>query len=333
MLVQDKNSMTSSVALAAPKEEIKSKDAIKALQKKLSRPSIRKVDHAAKLREANPVYKAGWTSKVLFLCVTVILLAGWYARDESNLTAETGLGYYLGIIGGVLMLMLLLYPLRKTKRFMRSWGPIKYWFGTHMVFGVLGPALILFHANFGLGSFNSQVALYSMLLVAGSGLIGRYFYVKIHYGLYGKRANLKGLRRDLQLTKGKFGKRFVLSKKIARHLKALESRAIIRRSFIGGLLYLPVILVRARWTYFVVMRCLMHDLKKQAKVKGWDAKIRNALIVDARRSAKYYVTYVRKVAEFNVYERMFSLWHILHFPLFIMLVISAIVHVIAVHLY
>jgi hypothetical protein len=42
---------------------------------------------------------------------------------------------------------------------------------------------------------------------------------------------------------------------------------------------------------------------------------------------------VRKVTEFHFYERLFAIWHVLHFPLFLMLVLSGIVHVIAVHMY
>ena len=41
----------------------------------------------------------------------------------------------------------------------------------------------------------------------------------------------------------------------------------------------------------------------------------------------------RRVLEFDAYERLFSLWHVLHLPLFFMLVISGLVHVIAVHVY
>jgi len=38
-------------------------------------------------------------------------------------------------------------------------------------------------------------------------------------------------------------------------------------------------------------------------------------------------------AEFKFYEKMFALWHLLHLPLFFMLVITGIFHVIAVHYY
>ena len=41
----------------------------------------------------------------------------------------------------------------------------------------------------------------------------------------------------------------------------------------------------------------------------------------------------RRVAEYRLYARLFSLWHVLHIPLFFMLLIAGIVHVIAVNVY
>ena len=42
---------------------------------------------------------------------------------------------------------------------------------------------------------------------------------------------------------------------------------------------------------------------------------------------------LRKLAQFRLFERLFSLWHIVHYPLFIVLVVAAIVHILAVHMY
>jgi len=41
----------------------------------------------------------------------------------------------------------------------------------------------------------------------------------------------------------------------------------------------------------------------------------------------------RRVAEYQLYARMFSFWHILHIPLFFMLLIAGTVHVIAINVY
>jgi hypothetical protein len=53
----------------------------------------------------------------------------------------------------------------------------------------------------------------------------------------------------------------------------------------------------------------------------------------AREMAFRHIDAVRRVAELSTYERLFSLWHVLHLPLFFMLLVAGIVHVIAVHVY
>jgi hypothetical protein len=50
-------------------------------------------------------------------------------------------------------------------------------------------------------------------------------------------------------------------------------------------------------------------------------------------SVNRYTLALRRAAAFKLYERLFSLWHILHLPLFIMMIITAVIHIFAVHLY
>jgi hypothetical protein len=51
--------------------------------------------------------------------VACALLIGWLNRGQDYLTPESGVGYRLGIAGAGLMLMLLLYPLRKRAASLR----------------------------------------------------------------------------------------------------------------------------------------------------------------------------------------------------------------------
>ena len=53
----------------------------------------------------------------------------------------------------------------------------------------------------------------------------------------------------------------------------------------------------------------------------------------AKRLVWIYLTAVARVAQYTAYEKLFSLWHIVHIPFVYLLVFSAIVHVIAVHVY
>jgi hypothetical protein len=132
-----------------------------------------------------------------YLILATAVCVGWLLRRESLVNPEEGLGYWLGIVGGSMMLLLLFYPAGKRSSLLRRLGLVKHWFRIHMIFGLVGPALILYHCNFSVDALNSKIALYSMLAVTISGIIGRYFYTRIHRGLYGKRANIEELREEI----------------------------------------------------------------------------------------------------------------------------------------
>lgn len=256
--------------------------------------------------------------------VPLLLLLGWLNRTNSNLTAETGTGYWLGIIGGVLMLLLLTYPMRKHMKSMRRLGNIKHWFRVHMIFGVAGPVLILFHSTFSLGSLNSNLALFSMLAVAISGLIGRFLYSRIHLGLYGQRATLPLIRQELaedRLTLSGLDPDSV----IANSLSNLEQAVIKERSLPVTLLHMPLVTARISITRYQIRR----KLDQTARDLGKSRSARRQY----RRILSEYTSALRRAVHLSAYERFFSLWHILHMPMYMLLVVAGVTHVVAVHLY
>jgi hypothetical protein len=78
---------------------------------------------------------------------------------------------------------------------------------------------------------------------------------------------------------------------------------------------------------------LRRALRTAARRNGWTADQRRHYYRSSRFWLRTYLETVRRVAGFTFYERLFSLWHVLHLPLFLMLVISGSIHVYAVHLY
>ncbi len=262
------------------------------------------------------------------------LAVGWVNRNEGHLTPESGLGYWLGIAGASAMLLLLLYPLRKRVKLLRLMGGVAFWFRVHMVLGLVGPALILFHSNFQLGSLNSNVALFAMLIVAASGLVGRYLYGKVHLGLYGRKAAVKEILADAATLKHLFGDDVPDSDRIATELDAFAKLAMAPRSgALAGLWSMSALKLRAR----ALRRRLSAEanwlIKREAKRHRWPRRIRRERLAAAHELIALHLAAVRKAAAFAFYERLFALWHVLHLPLFILLVLVAIIHVIAVHFY
>ena len=263
----------------------------------------------------------GFLVMLAYLLVLFIVYLGWNNRLSQPLTAESGLGYALGIVGGSMMLLLLLYPLRKHLRAMRRLGPVRLWFRAHMVFGVLGPVCILFHSGFQLGSLNSNVALFCMLTVASSGLVGRYFYTKIHHGLYGRKATLDELIRHSALLQGSLQATLAAYPAAAREIEAFEQQSRQHPGSFGASLLRLVSLGSRTW--FLYLSLWLH-VPRSLSSRDRRLMLRH---VGARLES------IRRIAEFQFYERLFSIWHLLHFPLFLMLIVSGIVHVIAVHMY
>lgn len=263
----------------------------------------------------------GFLVLLAYLSVLAVIYLGWNNRLSQPLTAESGAGYALGIIGGSMMLLLLLYPLRKHLHIMRHLGPVKLWFRAHMLFGVLGPVCILFHSGFQLGSLNSNVALFCMLVVASSGLVGRYFYIKIHHGLYGRKATLDELIRHSALLQGSLQTALSTYPAAMQRIETYEQQARQQAAGFGASLFRLISLGTRTWILYL---SLWRHIPRTLSSREGRFLLRH---VGARLES------IRKIAEFQFYERLFSIWHLLHFPLFLMLIISGIVHVIAVHMY
>src|SRR5947209_14459108 len=138
----------------------------------------------------------------LYLLLAALVFAAWRFSKLGYFKPGDDIGYWIGVVGASMMLLLLSYPLRKYFRFMQRLGKIKWWFIVHMTLGIVGPLLILLHSTFHLRSLNASVALFSMLIVAGSGVVGRFLYLRIHRDLQGKRSNLAELQRRAGLADG-----------------------------------------------------------------------------------------------------------------------------------
>ncbi len=270
---------------------------------------------------------------VFAIFVAALLWFGTHFPIARYISPQRGLGYALGIVGGSMMLLLLLYPLRKRVRWLGVLGSMKVWFRAHMVLGVLGPLCVLYHSNFKTGATNSNVALACMLLVSGSGLVGRYIYAKIHHGLYGNRATLAEMRSDSDRVRGQSAAVQFLPE-LAQRLTSADERMIRIASLPGLSLVSPVLLAIYRFFCKIRLhRYISNELRRAAYRSATLMQHRPRLTRAAYDYVKRRLNAASRVATFQAYERLFSVWHVLHLPLFFMLIIAGIVHVVAVHTY
>jgi hypothetical protein len=276
-----------------------------------------------------------WSWRVsIFLLIVLILVLAWFVAFGNLYRSGSDLGYNLGLAGGLMMLSMLLYPLRKRVRFLDRLGRMESWFRYHMFMGIAGPTLILFHSTFKIGSMNGSVALYSMLLVALSGVVGRFVYRHIHRGLYGKELTLAGAENILNWSQESVGSVFSLRPDIEQRLKDFHKLSNAKLDT----------LPRRAWRFMslrhkgkTLSRQIRHDLKKtmstEAKKNKWGRGQLRLNYVIAKQQVDEYIMAVIQCAQLGSWIRLFSLWHIAHVPFIYLLLFSGIAHVVAVHLY
>jgi hypothetical protein len=281
-----------------------------------------------------PVRTRSSAERMLLLVAALILILGSQMPLASYLSPKNGIGYALGIAGGVMLLLQSLYAIRKRMPSLAFLGGVPMWFQWHILLGTLAPVLILIHCGFSLGATNSNIALFSMLLVAGSGVVGRYFYVKIHRGLNGRRSTLAELQRSAEEIRERSSKLLMMPELVDR-LDAEERRLLSVGAWGGlGIVAAPFVIPLR----YGSSERLLHRYACAA-IKMTAAK-HKAVATQKERFERVAFDYIsrrlratREVAEFRVYERLFSVWHVLHVPLFLILIAAGIVHVVAVHLY
>ena len=254
------------------------------------------------------------TSVIWYLSVALLLAAGWAAREQNYLVADSGIGYWFGIIGGSMMLLIFIYPLRKRIRRWSPIGSIKAWFRFHMFLGLAGPVIIIFHSGYKLGSFNSSVAFFCMLIVALSGLLGRYWYQRIHHGLYGTKIRFEEFYTGDDLPDLLSGGSGLIDSHIAHEFKEVEDELTHLHTGINRSL-----------RFYRAMKSRIGRLRRNVA--------RSDLGQAEKKQIYRRLKDLRSICALGINEILFSYWHVLHIPLLVMLVLSGSIHVAVVHLY
>lgn len=131
-----------------------------------------------------------------------------YSPAHRLLRPSGPVGQTLGLAGATLMLVPFVYMAYKRLRRAGGGANLKRLLEVHIFCGIVGPILVTFHTAF---KFNGIVsaAYWSMVLVALSGFVGRYLYVRIPRTIRGVELSQSeldersaALRDELQWTAG-----------------------------------------------------------------------------------------------------------------------------------
>lgn len=257
----------------------------------------------------------------------ILAQTGWYS-------VKGDFSYWVGVTGGSLMLLMFIYPMRKRFRWLASVGAIKIWFGLHIYVGIFGPFLIVVHSTLALRSMNAMIAFVCMCLVALSGVIGRFIYIHVHRGMSEQKEAIEDLKEEEGDLTQIMHQRFSNYPELQQVLEEFEQRTLAYApSVVLDLPRLVKINIESYRVANIAKQLAGKALRKRGRERHWRTERYNLEFEVAERIINSYVNSVVRLAQFTVYEKMFALWHFVHLPLAIVLLVTATWHVVAVHMY
>jgi thioredoxin reductase/NAD-dependent dihydropyrimidine dehydrogenase PreA subunit len=98
------------------------------------------------------------------------------APDHAFLKSSGLWGHGVGIAATLFMMSNFLYAARKRFNWLKGVASIKSWLTWHMFVGFMSPLVILFHSAFQSNNLIASSTYLSLLIVVGTGVVGRYIY-------------------------------------------------------------------------------------------------------------------------------------------------------------
>ena len=237
------------------------------------------------------------------------------------------IGLRLGMFGVLLFLFIYLYPLRKKWAWLGRQGSSRRWLDFHVLLGLVAPVVITFHSSFKFSGI-AGIAYWIMVVVALSGVVGRYIYAQIPRSLNSAELSLQEAQEQ--------------SQRLATQLK---NAGILSARDIDGLLRLPDLKrVQSISLIGVLWRMLLFDIGFPLRVwrlrqkmlwsqrKWWSlvglGRGQNPVLERAISMAREQTLLTKKILFLSKSHRMLHLWHVIHRPFSYSFAVLASIHVI-----
>lgn len=239
------------------------------------------------------------------------LLERAHHEDYWDWKAGGTVGHKLGLAGSSMMLLMLLYSVRKRVGALRRLGPLSRWLDIHIFLGVFGPLLVVLHSSF---KVQGLVALsfWSMIVVASSGVLGRYLYLQIPRTRAGEERALAELEAEDQQLSGQLRTRFRLDEAQLARLDALVAIPA-RTGLLGGF-----------------VRLVTDDLRLRSGLRDFARSCRSVpapVFREFERVVRQKAQVHRRILLWDRVHELFHYWHVLHKPFALVMYLFMIVHV------
>lgn len=246
-----------------------------------------------------------------YLCLNKIRCGPLPYLLKGSPAAGSKLSFNLGWIGFGIIVMTNAYILRKHVPLLKNLGRLPGWLDFHILCGLLGPTLILFHCNFKVGGLVA-ISFWSMIISFGSGIIGRYLYMQ----LLVMRAETK---RELRFYEDNFKKCQTLIRPPINDnvMKKFMDAAIL---LAGGT---PILMSGRADPFQALAMSLLGDIR----IFFYSPAVPPGSPRNLRLYLRRYGVLRRKVAATGYFQRLMGYWHTFHAPFAIFMYVVSVIHI------
>lgn len=222
------------------------------------------------------------------------------------------ISYFLGIAGFSLICMTNFYIFKKKRHSIKPTGSLSSWLNYHILFGLLGPTLILFHCDFRVRGLVA-ISFWSMIVCFVSGIVGRYFYIQL----------LKE-RRDIKLTMSRYDEAFEKARVSTPRpwdKRILDEAKWISFLHVGGS---PELQAGRLGLHLVLIDSLLGDVRRRLShfrlPKGLPKSLYKPIIE--------YALVKRRFHSSDQYKMLMGYWHTFHVPFAVFMYVVTIIHIV-----
>lgn len=228
---------------------------------------------------------------------------------------SAGLAY--GIAGSVMMVLMLIYSVRKRTRLLGRSFPLRKLLDFHIYLGVIGPLLIVLHTSFKVQGLVA-VSFWSMVAVALSGYFGRYLYSQVPRNMMGDELSLQELESVGANIANDLKRRFQLDDSILARVDQLFTTTLIHKH-------------RGAWASVVSL--MFDDLLRPLTKRRLRRKLSAIIVLPGKQGKDLFdISFERAILRRRItllaqVQQLFHYWHVIHKPFAIIMYVIMAIHI------
>jgi hypothetical protein len=250
------------------------------------------------------------------------LLPLWERPDSElhrALKPSGDVGHLIGIIGTAMVIVgVMLYSTRKRARAMQRRGPMRTWLNVHIYLCLTGPVLVTFHTAMKFGGLGAY-SYWSMMIVAGSGIIGRWLYQQLPREIKGRELSLAEVQEEQALVHELLQRAHAHAPRALAEVDVFAKASVARIRNARGVLTLPYLMMDDVLRPFR-LSLLGSRLRRRGRLPKGEVLAVIGLV-------KSQITTARRLAFLGLFRRLFLYWHVTHLIFFVAMFALLVLHV------